>query len=120
MIITNDLSNGIISAKGYIDNIAQHSSLTSSSKINGTVILQTTIEDEKVTVKSTIVSYEMEMQQGVLGNLAGTSYSIWLPTKSFPYFGKKYKVTASKALVNCHIWSKLMTDNMVQNIDHHK
>lgn len=124
VIQLNDKESGVIIGKGYLNNVAKHISFTSSADIHAWVIIRVDIKQGKFRVMTTVQEYEMEMGTGVIGamntGLNGTpdtkSRQTWLPKDCFPFSGKKYKKTTSKAFVNCHIWSQIVTDKLAEAV----
>lgn len=69
---------------------------------------------------TTVQEYDMDMGTGVLGAMGGTSdqttHVTWAPKDCFPFSGKKYKKTTSKAFVNCHIWSQVVINKLTEAV----
>lgn len=119
VIQLNDREAGIVIGKGFISNVAKHLSFTSNANIHAWIIIRVDIKDNKFRVMTTIHSYEMEVGTGVLGAIGGeTSNRIerWQPEECFPFDGKRYKKTTSKAFVNCHIWSQIIINKLIEGV----
>ena len=119
VIQLNDKEAGVVIGKGFISNVAKHMSFTSNANIHAWVIIRVDIKDDKFRVMTTIHSYEMEVGTGVLGAMGGeTSNRIetWQPEECFPFNGKRYKKTTSKAFVNSHIWSQIIINKLIDGV----
>jgi hypothetical protein len=115
----NDKEAGVIIGKGFVSNVASHSSFTSNSKVHAWIIIRVDIKENKMRLTTTIQEYELDMGTGVLGVIAGDVSKhriVWVPIQCFPYDGKNYKKTTSKAFVNCHIWSLLIADKLIDAV----
>lgn len=124
VIQLNEKEAGAVIAKGFIPNVAQHVSFTSSADIHAWVIIRVDIKDFRFKITTTIQEYEMEMGTGIIGamntGLNGTpdtkTRMTWQPKDCFPFVGKRYKKTTSKAFVNCHIWSQIVTNKLSESV----
>lgn len=120
VIQLNEKEAGVVVGKGYIENVAQHVSFASSADIHAWVIIRVDIKDNKFRVMTTVQEYDMDMGTGVLGAMGGppiqTTHVTWAPKDCFPFSGKKYKKTTSKAFVNCHIWSQVVINKLTEAV----
>lgn len=119
VIQLNDKDAGVIIAKGFIKNVTQHVSFTSSANVHAWVIIRVDIKDDRFRITTTIQEYILDMGTGALGAMNGdtsTRRVTWLPVDCFPYNGNKYKKTTSKAFVNCCIWSDIVANKMVEAV----
>ncbi|MFR2069327.1 MAG: DUF4468 domain-containing protein [Bacteroides nordii] len=119
VIQLNDKEAGVVIGKGFINNVAKHTSFASNANIHAWIIIRIDIKDDKFRVMTTIQSYEMEVGTGVLGAIGGdtsTTRDTWQPEQCFPFDGKRYKKTTSKAFVNCHIWSQIIINKLIEGV----
>lgn len=124
VIQLNEKEAGVVVGKGYIENVAQHVSFASSADIHAWVIIRVDIKDNKFRVMTTVQEYDMDMGAGVLGAMSSgmngtpdqTTHVTWAPKDCFPFSGKKYKKTTSKAFVNCHIWSQVVINKLTEAV----
>lgn len=119
VIQLNDKDAGVIIGKGYVENVAEHTSFTSNAFVHAYVIVRVDIKDEKLKITTTIQEYVLDMGTGILGAMNGdisTRRVQWLPKDCFPFNSKNYKKTTSKAFVNCHIWSLVIADKLAEAV----
>jgi hypothetical protein len=119
VIQLNDKDAGVIIGKGFVSNVASHTSFTSNAAVHAWVIIRVDIKDYKMRIATTIQEYELDMGTGVLGALGGntsTTKHQWLPVDCFPFNSKNYKKTTSKAFVNCHIYSLVIADKLIEAV----
>lgn len=120
VIQLNDKDAGVIIAKGFIKNVAQHVSFATSADVHAWIIMRVDLKDDKFRITTTIQEYTMDMGSGVIGAMNGdvsTRRVKWLPVDCFPYNSSKYKKTTSKAFVNSCIWSDIVANKMIEAIN---
>jgi hypothetical protein len=122
VIQLNEKESGVIIGKGYLNNIATHTSMTTNSILDAWVIIRVDIKEDKFRVMATVQEYDLEMGAGIIGAMSSTGNKMqrvqWVPKDCFPFDSKNYKKTTSKAFVNCHIWIQIVTDRLIEAVLH--
>ena len=119
VIQLSDKEEGVIIGKGFLRGISEHTAALTNSIVDAWVIIRVDIKDDKFRVITTIQNYEMNMGSGIVGAIGGDNTiqkQSWTPVTCFPFDSKNYKNTTSKAFVNCHIWSAMMINKLVEAI----
>jgi hypothetical protein len=121
VIQMNDKDAGVIIGKGFVSNVATHTSFTSNANVHAWIIIRVDIRESRMRITTTVQTYELDMGSGVLGAFGGNTSTTrveWLPVDCFPYNAKNYKKTTSKAFVNCHIYSLVLADKLSEAVLH--
>lgn len=113
----NEKEEGVIIAKGYIPNVASHYSLGGNSEISAWVIIRLDIKDYKFRIMTTIQKYDMEVITMVTAMVSDKPVPVeQLPSECFPFKGKIFKKTFSKAFVYSHVWSLIIIDKLSEAV----
>jgi hypothetical protein len=124
VIQLNEKEEGVIIGKGYVKNIASHVGFAMHADVHAWVIIRVDIKDTKIRITTTISEYKLDQGSGVLGAISSdtsTKSVSWMPVNYFPFVDAKspaYKLTGAKAFVNCHIWSLVIADKLVEAVTH--
>lgn len=124
VIKLNDKELGIIIAKGYVANIAQHLGGTSAYNVNIEPVIKCDIKDGKVRVTYTIPFYTVNriIGRGWLSILGGSpsnttsSNEKWVLDKCYPFIKEEdedpHEKTSCKALVMAYAYSNVVMDKI--------
>lgn len=113
----NDKEEGVIIAKGYIPHVASHNSIGGASEINAWVIIRVDIKNHKFRIMTTIQKYDMEVITLATAMASDKPLPVeQLPSECFPFKGKTFKKTFSKAFVYSHVWSLIIIDKLSEAV----
>jgi len=129
VIQLNDKDAGVIIAKGYVPEIANHTGGMNKYKISIHPIIKVDIKDNKIRVTYTIQCYDVEKSVGggVISAFASsssrpsTSIEKWPIETCFPFVEddkNNAKKTSSKALVMTHAFSNVIMDKIKEAVKH--
>lgn len=115
VIQLNDKEAGVILAKGYMKNIAEHVGFGNSYEISAYVIFRIDIKDNKARLITTIQSYKSVNRGGVVGAIAAglngvgpnARYLTYQPNLEFPFAQENLKMSkkaGAKAYCACCLY----------------
>lgn len=125
VIQLNDKEMGVIIAKGYVPDIANHAGGTNAYEVNISPIIKVDIKDNRIRVTYSVQCYDVTIARGggIMGALGGTIPTMdsekWALETCYPFVAKDMhgaKRTSSKALVMAHAYSNVIMDKIEEAV----